>query len=87
MWFLIVFLCGMGIAGLFYPRRPLLTGTLLTMLGALIFVLWAAGWITGSPSGILFASATWVGFGLGAVWKFRDPSVRAEHVAEWTGKA
>jgi hypothetical protein len=57
------------------------------MLGALLFVVWAVGWITGSLGGILFASTTWIGFGLGALWKFRNSVVRSAHVAEWTGKA
>jgi hypothetical protein len=87
MWFLIVFLCVMGVAGLFYPRRPLLTAMLFIMLGASLLAVWAVGWITGSLSGILFASAIWIGFGLGALSKFRNSAVRSAHVAEWTGKA
>ena len=30
---------------------------------------------------------TSMALGLGNIWRFRDPAVRAAHVAEWTRKA
>jgi hypothetical protein len=80
---LILFLTILGAAGLCYPRRPRLTGVLFMAAGGYLMTMTAVGTIGGSP----FFGATWVALGLGMLWRFRDPGVRAAHVAEWTAQS
>jgi hypothetical protein len=49
-----------------------------------MFIMWAVGAIGDAPPIIVATSAA---LGLGQLWKFRDPSVRAAHAAQWTGRA
>jgi hypothetical protein len=81
---LAVWLMLMGAGGLFYPRKPLATGVLFISAGAFMLAVWSAGLI-GNTQPII--AATSVALGSSQLWKFRDPSVRGAHVAEWTGKA
>jgi hypothetical protein len=80
---LTVWLGLMGAGALCYPRRPRATGVLFIVAGGFMFALWAAGAIGDAPP---IAALTSAALGLGNLWRFRDPTVRAEHVAEWTGK-
>jgi hypothetical protein len=52
--------------------------------GLVILAVWTAGLIGNNLPWMSFTSAA---LGLGYIWRFRDPAVRAAHVAEWTGKA
>jgi hypothetical protein len=46
-----------------------------------MFIVWAAGVIGNTlPLNATISAA----LGLGNLWRFRDPAVRATHVAEWT---
>lgn len=83
MLILTVWLGLMGAGALCYPRRPRATGVLFIVAGGFTFALWAAGAIGDAPP---IAALTSAALGLGNLWRFRDPTVRAEHVAEWTGK-
>jgi hypothetical protein len=84
MLILTVWLGLMGLGGLCYPRRPRATGVLFVMAGGFMFIVWATGAIGDAPPVVAVTSAA---LGLGSLWRFRDPAVRAEHVAEWTRKA
>jgi len=84
MLILTVWLAIVGAALLCYPRRPRTMGVLFVVAGALIFVVWAVGAI---GNNLPIVAGTSAALGLGAIWKFRDPDVRAKHVAEWTGKS
>jgi hypothetical protein len=81
---LTIWLMLMGAGGLSYPRKPLATGVLFIAAGAFLLTMWICGLIGSAPP-IIAATAAALGFG--QLWKFRDSSVRAAHVAEWTGKA
>jgi hypothetical protein len=81
---LTVWLMLMGAGGLCYPRKPLATGVLFIAAGAFLLIVWTAGLIGSAPPIIAATSAA---LGFGQLWKFRDASVRAAHVAGWTGKA
>jgi hypothetical protein len=81
---LTVWLAIMAAAGLCYPRAPRATGVLFVAAGGFLFILWTAGAIGDAPP---ITAATSAALGFGQLWKFRDSSVRAAHVAEWTGKA
>lgn len=83
MLILTVYLAIVGAAGLCYPRRPRAMGVLFVVAGGLMSGMWEVGAIGNNPPIIAAMSAT---LGLGTIWKFRDPGVRAAHVAEWTGK-
>jgi hypothetical protein len=49
--------------------------------GGFMFIVWAAGVIGNTlPLNATISAA----LGLGNLWRFRDPAVRATHVAEWT---
>jgi hypothetical protein len=67
-----------------YPRRPRAMGVLFVVAGGFILVMWTVGAIGNNPPIIAATSAA---LGLGTIWKFRDPTVRATHVAEWTAKS
>jgi hypothetical protein len=56
---------------------------LFVLAGGFMFIVWAVGAIGDAPPIIAATSAA---LGFGQLWKFRDPSVRAAHVAEWTVK-
>jgi hypothetical protein len=84
MLILTVWLGLMGLGGLCYPRRPRATGGLFVIAGGFLFTVWATGAIGGAPP---IAAVTSAALGLGTLWRFRDPTVRAAHVAAWTGKA
>jgi len=58
-------------------------GVLFVVAAGFMLVMWAVGAIGTNPPIIAATSAA---LGLGTIWKFRDPAVRAAHVAEWTGK-
>jgi len=81
---LTVWLGLMGLGGLCYPRRPRATGVLFVMAGGFMFIVWATGAIGDARP---IAAVTSTALGLGSFWRFRDPAVRAAHVAEWTGKS
>jgi hypothetical protein len=83
MLILTVWLGLMGLGGLCYPRRPRATGVLFVIAGGFLFAVWSAGAIGGAPpiAGVMSAA-----LGLGNLWRFRSPTVRAAHVAEWTGQ-
>jgi hypothetical protein len=78
---LTVWLVLMGAGGLFYPRAPRATGVLFLGAGAFMFIAWAAGAIGDAPP---LNAAISAALGFSQMWRFRDPSVRAAHVAEWT---
>jgi hypothetical protein len=81
---LTVWLAIMAAAGLCYPRRPRTSGVLFLAAGGFMFIVWAAGVIGNTlPLNATISAA----LGLGQLWKFRDSSIRAAHVAEWTGKS
>jgi hypothetical protein len=84
MLILTVWLMLMGAGGLCYPRKPLATGVLFISAGAFMLTVWSAGLIGNAPPII---AATSVALGFSQLWRFRDSSVRAAHVAGWTGKA
>jgi hypothetical protein len=50
--------------------------------GGLIFVFWAEGVVSGPP----FIAAASSALGLGNLWHFRDPTIRAAHIAKWTAQ-
>ena len=83
MAILTVWLVLMGVGGLCYPRRPRASGVFFVIAGGLLFALWAAGAIGDAPPITALTSAA---LGLAHLWRFRDPTVRSAHVAEWTGK-
>jgi hypothetical protein len=84
MLILTVWLATMGAGGLCYPRWPRAAGVLFLMLGAFMFFVWAAGVIGDAPPVNAAAPAA---LGLATLLRFRNPAIRAAHVAEWTGKA
>jgi hypothetical protein len=84
MLILTVWLAIVGTAGLCYPRRPRTMGALFVVAGGFMFGMWAADAIGDNPPIIAATSAA---LGLGTIWKFRNPAIRAAHVAEWTGKS
>lgn len=86
MWVFAV-LIGLLVGGLLFPMHPRLTGVVFALIGASTYVVWALGWISGSPLGILAVAAMWVALGIGKIWQFRDPTVRASHRRQWTGAA
>jgi hypothetical protein len=59
-------------------------GVLFVVAGGFMFGMWAVGAVGNNPPIIAATSAA---LGLGTIWKFRDPAVRATHVTEWTGKS
>jgi hypothetical protein len=81
---LTVWLGLMTAGALCYPRRPRATGVLFVAAGGFMFAVWATGAIGDAPP---IAAVTSAALGVGNLWRFRDPTVRAAHVAEWTGKA
>jgi hypothetical protein len=81
MLILTTWLAVMGAGGLCYPRRPRAAGVLFVLAGVFMFVVWAAGAIGNNPP---ITAATSVALGFGQLWRFRDPTARAAHVAEWT---
>ena len=84
MLILTVFLAIMAAGGLCYPRRPRATGVLFLAAGGFMLGVWATGMIGGGPP---IPAATSAAIGLGMMWRFRNPTVRAAHVAEWTRNA
>jgi hypothetical protein len=84
MLILTIWLTLMGAGGLCYPRRPLATGVLFLMAGGFMFIVWAVGATGDAPP---INAATSAALGLGNLWRFRDPALRATHVAEWTAKS
>jgi hypothetical protein len=84
MLILTVWLMLMGAGGLCYPRMPRATGVLFVGAAVFLFIVWAAGAIGDTPPLLSVISSA---LGFGQLWRFRDPSVRAAHAAEWTGKA
>jgi hypothetical protein len=84
MLILTVWLMLMGAGGLCYPRSPRATGVLFVAAGGFLFAVWTAGLIGDAPP---LNAAISAALGLGNLWRFRGPSVRAAHVAEWTGRA
>jgi len=82
MWILTCWLIIMGAGGLCYPRRPRLSGLLFLAAGVFMSAIWAAGLTPGLP----LPAATSAVLGLGTIWRFRSPLVRAQHRAEWVGK-
>jgi hypothetical protein len=71
----------MAAGGLCYPRGPRAAGVLFVLAGAFMFTVWAAGAIGNNPP---ITAATSAALGFGQLWRFRDPTARAAHVAEWT---
>ena len=84
MLILTVWLAIMGAGGLCFPRRPRTAGVLFLAAGGFMLAVWAEGAIGNNPP-IIAATSAMLGFGM--LWKFRDPAIRASHVAEWTTKA
>jgi hypothetical protein len=84
MWILTGWLVLMGAGGLCYPRRPRTAGALFLAAGFFLFVLWAVGALGANPP---LAPATSAALGLGTLWRFRDPQVRAAHLDEWVGRS
>jgi hypothetical protein len=81
---LTVWLGLMTAGALCYPRRPRAGGVLFVAAGGFMCAVWATGAIGDAPP---IAAVTSAALGLGNLWRFRDATVRAAHVAEWTGKA
>jgi hypothetical protein len=73
-----------AVAGLCYPRRPRATGVLFLVAGGFMLVMWATGAIGDAPP---ILAGTCAALGLGMHWRFREPAVRAAHVAEWAGRS
>ena len=84
MLILTVWLLLMGAGGLCYPRAPRATGALFVAAGGFLFVVWTAGFIGDAPP---LNAAISAALGFGQLWRFRDATVRTEHVTAWTGKA
>jgi hypothetical protein len=84
MLILTIWLMLMEAGGLCYPRVPRATGVLFVAAGAFMFIVWIAGAVGDAPP---LTAAISAALGLGQLWRFRDETVRAAHVAEWTGKA
>jgi hypothetical protein len=75
LWFVVF-----AAAGLCYPRQPRLTGILFVVLSVFPLV--------GNGNPLAIASGGYcITQGLWLLYKFRDPDVRAKHVAYWTAKA
>jgi len=83
MLILTVWLVIMGAGALCFPRRPRTAGVLFLLAGGFLFGTWTAGGIGKALPINAPLSAT---LGLSKLWAFRDPAVRAAHVAGWTGK-
>ena len=66
------------------PRQPRTAGVLFLAAGVFMLAVWTAGTVGNAPPITAITSSA---LGVGNLWKFRDPAVRAAHVAEWTGKA
>jgi hypothetical protein len=81
---LTVWLMLMGAGGLCYPRMPRAMGLLSVVAGLFMLIVWAAGAIGDAPP---ITAVTSAALGLGQLWRFRDPAVRATHVAAWTAKS
>jgi hypothetical protein len=81
---LTIWLAMMGTGALCYPRRPRTSGVLFLISGGFMLAVWVAGMIGDAPPVVAVTS---LGLGLGNLWRFHDPIVRAAHVAEWRGRA
>ena len=65
-------------------NNPKRRSTPVIPLWTFMLVMWAVGAIGNNPPIIAATSAA---PGLGTIWKFHEPGVRAAHVAGWTGKS
>jgi len=83
------FACWLAIlmaAGLCYPRKPRASGALFLLLGVWSVFLQVLSNPAGSVLRAVWFPAFWFVLGVSYLVRFRDPQVRARHVAAWTAK-
>ena len=82
------FTCWLAIlmAGLCYPRKPRTSGALFVLLGVWSVLMQVLSGTSGSVFRAVWFSAFWFALGLSYLTRFREPQVRAKHVAQWTAK-
>jgi hypothetical protein len=83
------FACWLAIlmaAGLCYPRKPRASGALFLLLAVWSVFLQILSSPAGSVLRAVWFPACWFALGLSYLIRFRDPQVRAKHVAHWTAK-
>ena len=84
MLILTVWLVVMGGGGLSFPKRPRTAGVLFLVAGGFLLAVWIAGAI---GNAVPITAITSAALGFGMLRRFRDPTARAAHLAQWTGKA
>jgi hypothetical protein len=87
MWGFVCWFGILAVAGLCYPRRPRTSGTVFILLGVWSLILQLTARTPVSVLHAFWFAALWFGLGVSYLIRFRDPLVRAKHVAHWTTKS